>query len=134
VRALPLVGVGGAIGALARGWLGARLAVAPTGFPVSTFLVNVSGAFLLGLLLTLLVERLPQARSVRPLLGTGLLGAYTTFSALTVEAAVLAVRGRPLLAVGYVAGSLLAGMAAVAAGAAAVRRPPGRRERRRGSR
>lgn len=133
-RALLLVGAGGAVGALARGWLGVRFPVAPEGFPVSTFLVNLSGAFLLGLLLTLLVERLPEARSVRPLLGTGLLGAYTTFSTFTVEVDLLVGRGRALLAVGYVTVSLLAGLVAVAAGVAAVRRVPGRRGRTRDAR
>ena len=55
------------------------------GFPLATFLINVTGAFALGLIGVVLLERLPPTRYLRPLLGIGFLGAYTTFLRFTFE-------------------------------------------------
>jgi CrcB protein len=97
---------------------------APAGLPLATFLINVSGAFALGWLL----ERLAAgpdagtARAVRLAVGTGLLGGFTTYSALAVEAVLLLDAGRPAAALLYLAVTLLAGFAAAFWGmAAAVR-------------
>ncbi len=82
-----LVGAGGFVGANARylaglvttAWLGTR-------FPFSTFFINASGSFLLGLVGTLAAERwLPHPESFRLLLGVGFLGAFTTFSTFEFE-------------------------------------------------
>jgi CrcB protein len=84
--------------------------------------VNVAGAFLLGYFATRLQERLPLSSYRRPLLGTGICGALTTFSTLQIEVLKMLDDGRAGLAVGYVAASLAAGFAAVTVATAAVRR------------
>jgi CrcB protein len=106
------VGVFGALGALARFRSGqavtARLA---TDFPAGTFVVNVTGGFVLGLLTGLSLNS-----DVMLVLGTGFLGGYTTFSTWMVEAQRLAEDGERLLVCVYVFGSMLAGFAATGAG------------------
>lgn len=103
------VAVGGALGSLAR--VAVDRVVAPVGaLPVATFLVNVSGALALGLLLARTED--PRWRA---LLGTGLLGAWTTFSTLAVEVDGL-LRDDLLLAGAYVAATLGAGLVAARIG------------------
>jgi CrcB protein len=115
------VAVGGAAGALVRYGVATALPVHPGRFPWSTFIVNVSGSLAVGVLLVLLTERFPRARLARPLLATGFFGAYTTFSTYAVDTDNL-LRGHDLwLAVAYLAGSLVAGLAAVVAGVALAR-------------
>jgi CrcB protein len=83
------------------------------GFPLATFLVNVTGAFGLGLVAVLLLERLAPTRYLRPLLGIGFFGApYTTFSTMAMEGVRLLDQGRPALAVGYWLATLLVGQMA----------------------
>lgn len=111
MRGLHLpVAVGGALGTLARVGTDLVLPATPGGWPVATLLVNVSGALLLGVVLT----RLRDHR-LRALLGTGVLGAWTTFSTFAVELDVL-LRTRPAVALGYAATSVLAGLVAVRMG------------------
>ncbi len=82
-------------------------------FPWSTFLINVSGSALLGFLLVLLIEQFPRGRLVRPLVGSGVIGAYTTFSTFEVDTLLL-FRGHQFgLGIIYLVSSLLAGLAAV---------------------
>jgi CrcB protein len=95
--------------------------VPPGGFPWATFWTNVSGSFVLGLLLVLLVgrfvtERFPTAREVRAAAGTGFLGAYTTFSTFSVETDVLLKDGHAAVAACYVVASLAVGLTAAWAG------------------
>jgi fluoride exporter len=116
--------VGGAAGTAVRAMVGA---VAPTigRVPVSTIAINVVGAFALGALLALLARRGPDAgrrRTVRLLLGTGVLGGFTTFSSLAVDTAVLLDGGRPAEALAYGLGSVLAGVLAATLGAGVGRR------------
>lgn len=123
VRA-PLLGavaLGGALGALARYGLSKVVAGPASGFPWATFAVNVSGSLVLGLLLTLVTERLPPTRLARPFAGTGFCGAYTTWSTLMVDADLLVKRGHSLTAAAYVGASLVAGLAAVYVGVVAGR-------------
>lgn len=122
-RVLAAVGGGGAVGALLRVELDRLFVNGPADFPVTTLCINLAGAFLLGALVAAVVERRVAHPLVRPLLGTGLLGAFTTFSTFVVEADLLVRAHRLGLAAGYVAVSLVAGMAAVALGTVAVRRP-----------
>jgi fluoride exporter len=92
-RDLLLIAVGGALGAVTRHSVG-RL-VGPSaegGIPWHTFIVNITGAFALGLLLVI-ASRHGWPGWWRPLLAVGLLGGYTTFSALSLEAADLMLRG-----------------------------------------
>jgi CrcB protein len=109
------------LGDRACGALGGRL-------PLATLLINVTGAFALGLLGVLLWERLPPIRYLRPLLGIGFLGAYTTFSTMAMEGVRLLDGGRPGLAVGYWLVTLLGGQMAGVLGMWLRRlRRPGRR-------
>ncbi|SDQ13778.1 CrcB family protein [Quadrisphaera sp. DSM 44207] len=113
-RDLLLVAADGAVGVLAR-WAGTAL-VPPSreGWPTGTLLVNLVGALALGALLGSLPAA-PRGGRLRLLLGTGLLGGFTTYSALAVEAVQLAAAS-PLLAVGYALTSAAAGVLACAAG------------------
>lgn len=120
-RTLPLAGavfVGGTLGTALRAGIGLIVASVHA-VPVATIGINVLGAFALGLLLATLGRRGSDTgarRTLRLLLGTGVLGGFTTFSALAVDTAVLAGRGQPLEAALYCAGTVLAGLAAAAAG------------------
>lgn len=110
------VGAGGFAGGLARYAVGSAWPEASTAFPWPTFAINTSGAFLLGLLLVLVLEVVLPRWWVRPALGTGLLGAYTTFSSVVVAVDQLAAHGRGGLAAAYLALSLFGGLIAAAAG------------------
>jgi CrcB protein len=78
-------------------------------------LANVTGCFGIGVLLVVLGERRPDSRLLRPLLGTGVLGGYTTFSTYALETRDLLAAGRPVLAAAYLSGTLLVGLVAVVA-------------------
>jgi CrcB protein len=114
-RELAAIFVGGAIGALARYGLAEALPHEAGTWPWATFAVNVAGALALGYLTTRLQERLPPTAYRRPLLGTGLCGALTTFSTMQVELLQMLDDGRAGLAAGYAAASIVAGLLAVAA-------------------
>jgi CrcB protein len=108
---LAAVMAGGAVGAVAR-WAVELAIPSVGGFPLATLLINVTGAFAMGLVGVLLLERLPPTRYLRPLLGIGLLGAYTTFSTMAMEGVHLLDQGRLGLAVGYWVATLLVGQMA----------------------
>lgn len=109
-RSLLLVFAGGSIGTAAR--LGVGLWIPDAGgFPVSTLVVNVIGALLIGIL----AARLPQTTGLRVFLGTGVLGGFTTYSAFMTGTDALWADA-PLLAFAYAAGSLVLGLAAAALG------------------
>jgi CrcB protein len=78
-----------------------------------TFAVNLLGAFLLGLFVTRLQERLPPSVYRRPFLGTGVCGALTTFSTMQLELLRMADAGRWALALAYAGASVAGGFAAV---------------------
>ncbi|NJC81946.1 CrcB family protein [Planosporangium mesophilum] len=113
---LGVISVGGAAGALARYGLGQLVPASGTGFPWVTFAVNVSGCLLIGVLTALVSDVWPGRRLLRPFLGTGLLGGYTTFSTYVVEIQRLIGAGSVGVALTYLAGTLLAAIAAVHAG------------------
>lgn len=119
---LALVVAGAALGGGMRyvlgGWLAERCG---TSFPWHTLVVNVSGAFLLGVLMALSVERDLVPASARLLLGVGVLGGYTTFSTLSYESVVLLERGLTFQGLANMFGSGLAGLVATVAGLAAGR-------------
>jgi fluoride exporter len=111
-----VIGAGGAIGALARAGISAAVPRADAAaFPTGTLVINASGSFLLGVLVAIAAQRAVPA-SLVPALGTGVLGAYTTFSTFAVESIDLARAGSPGRAAAYVAASLIAGLAAALAG------------------
>jgi CrcB protein len=113
---------GGALGALARFGLDELLPPEPGGWPWPTFIANVLGCALLGYLATRLLERLPPSTYRRPLLGTGLCGALTTFSSMQVEAISLGRDDHGGLAIAYVGASVAAGLACILAASALARR------------
>lgn len=123
-RDLPvvaLVALGGVLGALARDALESAAPATSGQLPWTTLAINLAGSFALGLLLVLLAERFPGARLVRPLLGTGLIGAFTTFSTFVLEAFDLIRTGHVLVAVIYLTASLFGGLLCAAAGLVAAR-------------
>lgn len=111
------VGIGGFIGATARygmtRFVADRLGAA---WPWGTFLINLLGAFLIGIALTLLTERTVIDPAWRQVIVIGFLGGYTTFSSYTFEAIALAQRGDWVAAAVYVFGSNALGLMACAAG------------------
>ncbi|WP_299037739.1 CrcB family protein [uncultured Pseudokineococcus sp.] len=120
--------VGGAAGTGLRWAVGQVLPHQAGAWPWGTLLVNVVGALLLGALLEALVRAGPDVgrrRAARVVLGSGLLGGLTTTSALALETVQLGASGAPRVAVAYAVTSLVAGVAAAAAGVGLVRRGPG---------
>ena len=104
--------LGGALGALGRWGLAEALPREAGGWPWATLLVNVTGCLVLGLLIALVFARAPGSAWLRPFLGTGVLGGFTTYSAFAVETVQLTDAGRPALAAGYVLASVTGGVAA----------------------
>jgi fluoride exporter len=111
-RTVALVAVGGVAGALARYGLGAAFPVAPDAFPWTTFAVNVSGCLLIGVLISI-VGTDPV---LRPFLGTGVLGGFTTFSTYIVDIHRLLRLGQPSLALFYLGGTVVTALLATYAG------------------
>ena len=107
-----MVAVGGVAGALSRYGLGLAYPTAPRAFPWTTFAINVGGCLLIGVLISI-VGTHPV---LRPLLGTGVLGGFTTFSAYVVDAQRLLHHGEPAKAVLYLGGTLISALAATYAG------------------
>jgi fluoride exporter len=121
-RELAAIFAGGFLGAVARAELAEALPHGSGEWPWATFIVNVAGAFLLGYFITRLQERLPLSAYRRPLLGTGLCGALTTFSTMQVELLRMLDDDRIALATSYAVVSVVAGFAAVALATNLVRR------------
>lgn len=107
------LGCGGMLGAVSRYAISLGLPTQAGAFPWSTLIANVTGSFTLGFLLIVLLERFPRGRLARSVIGTGFIGAYTTFSTFTVEAIELVRDGDPGQAATYLLVSLAAGLLAV---------------------
>jgi len=113
-----LVFVGGGIGACLRhacNLIGARVAVGSP-WPWSTFLINVSGALLMGVVVEVFAMRNGASPQLRLLLATGILGGYTTFSTYALEIGLLLQRGQHGLAALYAGGSVALGLAGLFGG------------------
>lgn len=110
---------GAGLGGLARYALGTWIMAKYGGrFPLGTFVINVSGAFLIGALMTLLTERWQPHPNWRLFLVVGVLGGYTTFSSFEYETLQAVRDGERWMGLLYVAGSVVLGYAAVWLGAA----------------
>jgi len=127
---LAVVSVGGALGALGRYGLTVGWPHRPGRFPWATFVTNVSGCLLIGVLMVLITEVWSAHRLLRPFLGVGMLGGYTTFSTYAVDIQQLVATGAARTALEYLAGTLAAALAAVYAGIAVTRLATRRRYRR----
>jgi CrcB protein len=126
--ALPVLGVialGGGLGALARYGLTVALPTPPGHFPWATFITNVSGCFLIGVLMVLVTEVWAAHRLVRPFLGVGVLGGFTTYSTYAVEIHSLLRPGTVGVAFVYLTGTLVCAVFAVVTGARVTRRVVG---------
>ena len=119
---LTAVAAGGALGALGRLFVEEAFPIAPGAFPWDIFLVNVSGSLLIGILMAVLGRRPAPHRLARPFLGVGILGGFTTFSTYAVQSHELVRTGHLVVAIVYLAGTVLAALLAVVAGVWLVRR------------
>lgn len=118
---LAMVAFGGALGASARYLTGIAIvrAFGHTGFPLGIVTVNILGSFLMGAFITLAAQR--GLTHLSPLVATGFLGGFTTFSSFSLETVTLWERGETALALVYVALSVGLSIAALAAGMLAAR-------------
>ncbi|MGO9875429.1 MAG: fluoride efflux transporter CrcB [Acidimicrobiia bacterium] len=107
---LVAIALGGALGTPARYEVSQLIHVAKDTFPLATFVINVSGAFVLGVFLTL-VERFPPTRYLRAFFAIGFLGSFTTFSTMAVDTVLLVKDHRTVLGIGYLCASIAAGLA-----------------------
>ena len=122
-RTVAAVAAGGVVGAEARYLLGAAFPGTPGGWPWTTFWINITGCLLIGILYTVLTEVAARPHPLlRPLLGVGLLGGYTTFSTWSVETVQLLERGSYGMALGYALACPLAAVASCAFAVATTRR------------
>jgi CrcB protein len=120
--AVAAVFTGGMIGTMMRFGFNTLRPTPQDHLPWTTLAENVLGAFLLGWAVVVLLERMKTWRSLHPLVCTGVLGSFTTFSNLSFEATQLATGERPWLAIAYPLLSIALGLAAATLGVAAGRR------------
>jgi CrcB protein len=115
---LLVIAAGGVIGAELRYGAGVWFSSGPGAFPWATVLVNVVGGLGIGVLMAVLARSARPHPLVRPFLGVGILGGFTTFSTFSTDTVRLIDLGRPELALGYAALTLVAALAATVAGLA----------------
>jgi CrcB protein len=115
------VSAGGMLGALARYGISTAFPHAVGGFPWATFAINISGCLLIGMLMVAVTDLWPSRKLLRPFLGTGVLGGYTTFSTYIVDAQHLLDRGAAATALAYLASTVVCALAAVWAGSTILR-------------
>ena len=114
LRQILLVAVGGAVGSVARHLVGVvSLRLFGPAFPFGTLIVNLVGAFVMGVFVELLARRFGASNDLRLLIATGVLGGFTTFSSFALDTAVLWERGEVISSFVYVATTLVLGLAAL---------------------
>ncbi len=118
---LLAIAVGGVVGAEARYGIDRLVPPSRSGFPWATFVINVSGCLLMGVLMVVLTELLTPHRLLRPFLGIGILGGFTTFSGFTVDAVRLVAAHQAGLALTYLVATLIGAAAALALGTVVTR-------------
>lgn len=117
-----VVGLGGFVGSIARFWLGAYItARVGARFPYGTFVINMTGSFLIGLVMTVLTQRSHVNPNFLYLIPIGFIGAYTTFSTFELEAFREVSKGDVLMSLLYVSSSVMVGFVAVWLGVVAGR-------------
>ena len=114
---LVIVAAGGAVGASLRHLTGlAAMRLLGVNFPWGTLAVNIVGSFAMGVFIELLARRFGASNELRLFVATGLLGGFTTFSAFSLDVAVLWERGAMATAAGYVLASVVGAILALFAG------------------
>jgi CrcB protein len=115
------IALGGALGTVARYLLDATFTDSPDHFPTTTLIINLSGSLAIGFLVPLVDNFTARAPLARPFLIIGILGGWTTYSTLAVDAVTLAKDGHAATAILSVAATLVGGLALVVVGTAAGR-------------
>jgi fluoride exporter len=105
--------IGGVLGAVARYAVSLAIPTETGQFPWGTFVINISASFILGFVLILLIEAFPRGRLARPVIGTGIIGGYSTFSTFVLDAVELMRAGHVVIAVIYLLASVFFGLLAV---------------------
>jgi CrcB protein len=117
-----LVGLGGALGAMARYGIGTAVPAPANGFPLATALINITGSLAMGVLIGVLAKTTPQYQNeIRLFVAVGIFGGFTTFSSFSLDAITLIERGDFLLATAYILGSVLLSLAGLYVGLQATR-------------
>jgi len=117
-----LIGIGGGLGSILRFWLGSYIGSRMgTRFPYGTFVINITGSFLIGLVFALLTVRTQWSPNWRYLIPIGFIGGYTTFSTFEFETMRLVQNGQMLMATLNVTLSVAVGFVGVWAGMVAGR-------------
>lgn len=120
--AVAVVAAGGILGSLARWAVGLALPTAPGGFPWGTVGINVLGSLLMGVLVVVVTEVRATHPLVRPFLGTGVLGGFTTFSTFAVDAQTLLLGGHRATALAALGATIVGAVGACALAMAVTRR------------
>lgn len=109
-----IVAIGGAIGASIRHLVNiASVRIVGLGFPWGTLVINVAGCFAMGVFIEVLARRFNASNEIRLFVATGILGGFTTFSAFSLDFAVLWERGAAVPAIGYALASVVGSLASV---------------------
>ena len=116
ITVLVAIALGGAAGSLARYAVAATVQQPSMQFPWGIFVVNVSGGFLMGIIVELSALKLSMSPELRAFLTVGVLGGYTTFSTFSLDSVLLIERGAYLSAAAYVVGSAVLSILALFAG------------------
>lgn len=124
---LGAVAAGGVLGSLSRYAVGLALPHVSGAFAWSTFLVNVTGSLAMGVLVVWVLSMTQPHPWLRPFLGVGVLGGWTTFSSYALDIHAMVQAGHGLVAAAYLVGSLVAGLVAVGFGVTLGERVFGRR-------
>jgi CrcB protein len=127
-RVLVVIAVGGGLGALGRYGVELLLPTEPGRFPWGTFVINISGCLLIGVLMVLVTDVFTGRPLLRPFVGVGVLGGYTTFSTYANEVRGLLRPGSVPVAAAYLVGTLAGALLAAIAGMALTRAVLRRRE------
>lgn len=112
LRRFAVIAIGGVLGSWMRWRLSVWFPVEPNHFPTTTLVINLVGSALIGVVLVLFLDHRPPRLVTHSFLGTGILGAFTTFSTFTVESAELVRHSRLVTAVVYVGVSVIGGVLA----------------------
>lgn len=107
------VAIGGFLGAICRYVLENIHVPSEANFPINTFIINIIGSFILGLILTIGLERFIKNENARPLITVGFISSFTTFSTFTFETIKLIENGSIIMAAQYALFSLICGLFAV---------------------